>query len=105
MPPPDAFAFDALFSYLIVGAALMILGMLGFLASQPLPNLEIVQGRAEEWEAREAFDVVTGRALAPLAIQLELSAGLARIGGAVIPMRTERPSAPPSTRTHSWSVE
>ncbi len=32
MPPPDAFAFDALFSYLTVGAALMALGILGFLA-------------------------------------------------------------------------
>lgn len=59
-----------------------------FLRSQPLPNLEVVQGRAEEWEEREAFDVVTGRAVAPLAIQVELSARLARIGGAVIPMRT-----------------
>lgn len=62
--------------------------MLGFLATQPLPNLEIVQGRAEEWEEREAFDIVTGRALAPLAIQVEVSAGLTKIGGAVIPMRT-----------------
>ncbi|RYG63615.1 16S rRNA (guanine(527)-N(7))-methyltransferase RsmG [bacterium] len=62
--------------------------MLGFLASQPLPNLEIVQGRAEEWEERDAFDVVTGRALAPLAIQAEVSAGLVKIGGAFIPMRT-----------------
>src|SRR4051794_16859487 len=36
MPPPDAFAFDALFSYLTVGAALMVLGMLGFLARRNL---------------------------------------------------------------------
>src|SRR5918997_6685944 len=36
MPPPDAFAFDALFSYLSVGAALMVLGMLGFLARRNL---------------------------------------------------------------------
>ncbi len=62
--------------------------MVRFLRSQALPNLEVLQGRAEEWEEREAFDVVTGRAVAPLAVQLELSAGLARIGGAVIPMRT-----------------
>lgn len=62
--------------------------MLGFLYTQPLPNLEVLQGRAEEWEEREAFDVVTGRALAPLAIQVEISAGLAKTGGAVIPMRT-----------------
>ena len=62
--------------------------MVRFLRSQALPNLEVLQGRAEEWEEREAFDVVTGRAVAPLAIQVELSARLARIGGAVIPMRT-----------------
>ena len=62
--------------------------MLGFLRSQPLPNLIIVQGRAEEWDVREAFDVVTGRALAPLPIQLELSAAPCKVDGKVILMRT-----------------
>lgn len=62
--------------------------MLTFLKSQPLPNLSVVQTRAEDWGVREAFDVVTGRALAPLAIQLELSAPLTKVGGKVIPMRT-----------------
>lgn len=36
MPPPDAFPFELLRSYLIVGAALMALGMLGFLARRNL---------------------------------------------------------------------
>ena len=37
MPPqPDLFSFDALFSYLSVGAALMVLGMVGFLARRNL---------------------------------------------------------------------
>jgi NADH-quinone oxidoreductase subunit K len=36
MPPPDVFAFDALVSYLIIGAALMALGMLGFLTRRNL---------------------------------------------------------------------
>lgn len=62
--------------------------MLGFLRSQPLPNLRIVQARAEEWAERDSFDIVTGRALAPLAVQLEISAGFARVGGLVLPMRT-----------------
>lgn len=62
--------------------------MLGFLRNQPLPNLEVVQARAEEAGRREAFDVVTGRAVAPLAIQLELSAAFLKIGGKAIPMRT-----------------
>lgn len=62
--------------------------MLGFLASQPLPNLVCHLGRAEDTGWRERFDVVTGRALAPLAAQLELSALACRVGGAVVPMRT-----------------
>jgi len=62
--------------------------MLDFLRSQPLKNLEVVQRRAEEWGKRERFDIVTGRAVAPLMIQLELSAAFAKVGGAVIPMRT-----------------
>lgn len=68
--------------------------MLGFLSTQPLPNLSIVQERAETWGVREAFDAVTGRALAPLAAQLELSAASCEIGGFVIPMRTgaDRPA-------------
>jgi 16S rRNA (guanine527-N7)-methyltransferase len=62
--------------------------MLGFLRSQPLPNLNIIQSRAEEWMVREEFDVVTGRAVAPLPVQLEISAAFAKVEGSVIPMRT-----------------
>ncbi len=62
--------------------------MLGFLRSQPLPNLEIVQVRAEEWGVRDSFDAVTGRAVAPLPLQLELSAAPLKIGGILVPMRT-----------------
>lgn len=62
--------------------------MLGFLRRHLLPNLSIEQGRAEELGLQEAFDVVTGRALAPLAIQLELSARPCRKRGMVLPMRT-----------------
>ncbi len=62
--------------------------MLGFLQTQALPNLTVVQARAEEWGVRDGFDVVTGRAVAPLALQLELSAPAAAVGGIVLPMRT-----------------
>lgn len=62
--------------------------MLGFLRKHTLPNLEVVQARAEDWGIREQFDVVTGRAVAPLPAQMELSAPPARIGGILIPMRT-----------------
>lgn len=62
--------------------------MLGFLRENPLPNLRVVQARAEEWGNRDSFDFVTGRAVAPLSTQLELSAPPCRIGGHVVPMRT-----------------
>lgn len=62
--------------------------MLGFLRSQPLPNLEIVEGRAEEWGVRDRFDFVTGRAVAPLPIFLELAGAPCRVGGEIVPMRT-----------------
>ena len=61
--------------------------MLGFLKSQPLSNLTAVNARAEEWNDKYGFDVVTGRAVAPLSTQLELSAGLCKRKGLVIPMR------------------
>jgi 16S rRNA (guanine527-N7)-methyltransferase len=62
--------------------------MLGFLRTMSLDNLAIVQERAEEWGVRDAFDLVTGRALAPLSLQLELSAAPCGPNGQVIPMRT-----------------
>jgi 16S rRNA (guanine527-N7)-methyltransferase len=62
--------------------------MIGFLSGNKLPNLRSLQIRAEEWHMRDAFDVVTGRAVAPLGVQLELSAPLCRIGGQILAMRT-----------------
>ena len=62
--------------------------MLTFLRGRALPNLTVVQSRAEELEAREQFSVVTGRALAPLPIQIEISAAQAVKDGRVIPMRS-----------------
>lgn len=59
-----------------------------FLARVPLPNLKVVQDRAESWGVRDRFDVVTGRAVAPLGIQLELSAPPCRVDGQVVPMRS-----------------
>lgn len=62
--------------------------MIGFLRTQFLPNLSAIQDRGEDWRKREAFDFVTGRALAQLPIQLELSAAPCKVGGLVVPMRT-----------------
>jgi 16S rRNA (guanine527-N7)-methyltransferase len=62
--------------------------MLSFLHSVAPPNVLPINYRAEEWGVRDAFRIVTGRAVAPLPIQLELSAAPCEIGGLVIPMRT-----------------
>jgi len=62
--------------------------MTGFVRNNPLTNLEVMTARAEQWGVRGGFDVVTGRALAPLPIQIELSASPTKIGGLVIPMRS-----------------
>ncbi|HXH61027.1 MAG TPA: 16S rRNA (guanine(527)-N(7))-methyltransferase RsmG [Fimbriimonadaceae bacterium] len=62
--------------------------MLRALTLVPLSNLEVVQGRAEECADREGFDAVTGRAVAPLGVQMEISAPWCRVGGRVVPFRT-----------------
>jgi 16S rRNA (guanine527-N7)-methyltransferase len=67
--------------------------MLDFLRGHPLPNLNVVQSRAEEWRERERFDWVTGRAAAPLEIFLEISASAAKVGGVVAPLRSAGESA------------
>ncbi len=59
-----------------------------FLQSVPLKNLILREQRAEDVTRREGFDVVTGRALAPFAIQAELSAAWVKVGGIFVPFRT-----------------
>ncbi|MBX3095486.1 MAG: class I SAM-dependent methyltransferase [Fimbriimonadaceae bacterium] len=51
-------------------------------------NLTVRQHRAEDVSHREQFDLVIGRAIAPFAIQLELSAAWVRKEGWIIPYRT-----------------
>jgi 16S rRNA (guanine527-N7)-methyltransferase len=58
-----------------------------------LPVLfQVIQARAEDAgrdpKLREAFDFVTGRAVAPLSEQAEISAPFVKVGGAFVPMRT-----------------
>jgi 16S rRNA (guanine527-N7)-methyltransferase len=62
--------------------------MLRVLAACPLDNLTYRKHRAEDVDERERFDVVTGRAVAPLSAQIEVSAAWCRVGGAVVPFRT-----------------
>ncbi len=58
-------------------------------AEMGLSNVECVWGRAEEIAEtgsphREGYDVVTARALAPLAVLLEYAAPLLKIGGSLV---------------------
>jgi 16S rRNA (guanine527-N7)-methyltransferase len=54
-------------------------------------NLTVVHSRAEEWtEARNACDLVTARALAPLAVVAEYAAPLLRVGGVLLVWRGRR---------------
>ncbi len=46
---------------------------------------------------QECFEIVTGRAVAPLPIQLEISARPCTIGGYIIPMRTPQDEFSEST--------
>lgn len=70
---------------------------LRFVASQKLPNLTTMAARAESPTRREGFGFVTGRAVAPLAMQLEVSAAWCRVGGCVVPFRT--PADEPAARS------
>jgi 16S rRNA (guanine527-N7)-methyltransferase len=54
-------------------------------------NATVVHARAEEWaDGRQACDLVTARALAPLAVVAEYAAPLLAIGGALIAWRGRR---------------
>jgi 16S rRNA (guanine527-N7)-methyltransferase len=56
-----------------------------------IANAEAVNSRAESWTAGlERHDIVTARALAPLAVVAEYAAPLLRIGGSVIAWRGRR---------------
>jgi len=63
--------------------------MIGFLRENALPNISVLEKRMEDCGLVEQFDSVTGRAVAPLAIQLELSARAVKMGGVVVPFRVE----------------
>lgn len=61
--------------------------MAEFANQVPVGQFRIVQSRMEELDWVEEFDGVTGRAVAPLSAQLELSATACKIGGLVVPFR------------------
>jgi len=63
----------------------------GVVAGLPLPNVEVVNARAETWTAGVgACDVVTARALAPLGVVAEYAAPLLKLGGSLVAWRGRR---------------
>ena len=62
--------------------------MNGMLLAIPLPNLQVLEQRAEMDVQREKFEFVTGRAVAPFAVQAEISAPWLAVGGLYVPFRT-----------------
>jgi 16S rRNA (guanine527-N7)-methyltransferase len=54
----------------------------------PLDNLTILEKRAESLDLANEFDWVTGRAVAPLPAQLEISVRPCCPGGRIVPFRT-----------------
>jgi 16S rRNA (guanine527-N7)-methyltransferase len=59
-----------------------------------LDNVTVVAARAEEWtDGRGRCDLVTARALAPLAVVAEYSAPLLRLGGSLVAWRGKRDPA------------
>jgi 16S rRNA (guanine527-N7)-methyltransferase len=57
-------------------------------------NANVIHARAEAWPAgQRQFDLVTARALAPLAVLAEYAAPLLRVGGALLAWRGRRDAA------------
>src|SRR5207247_778118 len=62
-------------------------------AAAGIANAQAVRARAEEWaagEGRDAYDVVTARALASLPVLVEYAAPLLRAGGALVAWKGAR---------------
>jgi 16S rRNA (guanine527-N7)-methyltransferase len=62
-------------------------------AAAGIENARVLAERAEGWaagEGSEAYDAVTARALAPLAVLLEYASPLLRAGGVLVAWKTAR---------------
>lgn len=74
-------------------AADFLRGLFGRGGALPVLH-EIVVARAEEAahesRYRESFDFVTGRAIAPFPLQIEISAAFVALGGLFVPLRTPK---------------
>ena len=66
------------------------------IAAAAVPNARVVASRAEAWagdEGRDAYDLVTGRAVAGLPVLVEYAAPLLSLGGVLVAWRGRRDTA------------
>lgn len=69
-----------------------------------LNNVEVVQGRAEEFARRESFDIVTARAVKELNILLEICFHLVKIGGSFIAYKSSNVDQEIKNAAHAYKV-
>ena len=69
-----------------------------------LPNVEVVQGRAEALKPREPFDTVVARALGPLAEFIRVAGHLTGRGGRLLAMKGKVPEAELKVVPTGWKV-
>lgn len=88
---PLAIAMPHASFFLVEGNGRKCEFLTGVAARLPLPNVEVVNARAETWAAGIGrCEVVTARALAPLDVIAEYAAPLLKPGGALIAWRGRR---------------
>jgi 16S rRNA (guanine527-N7)-methyltransferase len=76
---------------LVESAARKCAFMRSVVAAMALPNVEVLAARAEEWSAGLGTrDLVTARAVAPLAVLAEYAAPLLREGGSLVAWKGRR---------------
>ena len=69
-----------------------------------LPNVDVIQGRAEEFDKRESYDIVTARAVKELNILLEICMHLVKVGGLFIAYKSSNVNTEIEHAKHAFKV-
>jgi 16S rRNA (guanine527-N7)-methyltransferase len=69
-----------------------------------LPNLEVVQSRAEDYRPAERFDTVLARAVGPVADLVKFAGGLVAGGGRFLAMKGRYPQEELARKLNGWKV-
>ena len=69
-----------------------------------LPNANVIQGRAEEFDKRESYDIVTARAVKELNILLEICMHLVKVGGLFIAYKSSNVNTEIEHAKHAFKV-